>query len=298
MIITLLALVQGIVSCSGNDGYVTVLNLSPQSNGNTGYQCYIPTTFTGYNLSYGRSFRVADDESLNETSWNVPRDDRRYVVYDPVGMGVYYCKIVKDGLTTIVQTTKIGDDALITPGKTKNTVTVNVGDDVTISFNTDLNGDLEWRKDGSPPFKNGIDKRMAFNSVEISDSGVYEMYKSGNRSQRLHSFIKLIVRECPRHKWGPTDCTGDCEYCYNGGVCDDKTGFCICAPGFSGSTCEIECGGNKHGWNCENSCTRHTRNNACKNFQFCLPDPYGCSCVTGYTGLKCDTDTFIYKRWS
>ncbi|XP_071952985.1 angiopoietin-1 receptor-like [Antedon mediterranea] len=225
-------------------------------------------------------------------SWNVPGDKvhERYVVVDDVGMGVYYCQIADNEITTIVQTTKIRDDAIITPDNSKNTVTVNVGDDVTIRFYTDFNNTLVWRKDGSTPLKIGTEKSMTFNPVETSDAGVYEMHQSGTREDRMHSFIKLIVRECPNHKWDPPDCTGDCEYCYNGGICDDKTGLCICAPGFKGATCEIECGGNKHGWNCENICSSKLDLNRCRYFQFCLPDPYGCSCVTGYKGLKCDTE--------
>ncbi|XP_071952989.1 uncharacterized protein [Antedon mediterranea] len=290
MIVQVLLLLQVIVTCQGNDGYITVLNLSPQSNGDTEYQCYTPSIFTGYSLSYGRSFAVLSTDSVIDTSWNVPSDKvvGRYVT-GAVGMGVYYCKIVKDGATTVVQTTKIRNDALITPGNSKNTVTVNVGDDVTISFDSDLNNDLVWRKDGSIPLTIGPEKSMTFNPIQISNDGVYEIHKDGNRGDRRHAFIKLIVRECPRHKWGPPDCTGDCEYCYNGGVCDDKTGFCICAPGFMGSACESECGGNMHGWNCENPCVSTGSLTSCRNFQFCLPDPYGCSCVTGYKGLKCDT---------
>ncbi|XP_071952983.1 uncharacterized protein [Antedon mediterranea] len=265
------------------------MNIFPKHDNDYQYQCYIPTGYTGYSLSYGRSFAVANDDSLDETSWDVPRGDRRYVAPN-VGMGVYYCKIVNNGVTTVVQTTKIRDDALITPGNSKNTITVNVGDDVTIRFDTELTSDLVWRKDGSTPLKIGTEKSITFDPVETSDAGVYEMYEDGNREDRRHAFIKLIVRECPRHKWGPPDCTGDCEYCYNGGVCDDKTGFCICAPGFMGTTCETECNGNRHGWNCENRCTSKNRNYACRYIQFCLPDPYGCSCVTGYKGLKCDTE--------
>ncbi|XP_071952986.1 uncharacterized protein [Antedon mediterranea] len=292
MVVIVVILLQVITSCLGNEEYITVLNQNPQSNVDTYYQCYTPTGYTDYILSYGRSFSVANDESLDEKSWtDVPRDNpRRYVVEDPVGMGVYYWKIVNNDDTTVVQTIKIRDDALITPGNSKNTVTVNVGDDVTIRFNTHLNSNLAWNKDGFNNIQVGTEKSMTFDQVETSNAGVYEMYEDGNRDHRRHAFIKLIVRACPHQKWGPPDCTGECEYCYNGGVCDDKTGFCICAPGFSGSTCETECGGNKHGWNCEHFCTQHDDLTACKDKQFCLPDPYGCSCVTGYKGLKCNTE--------
>ena len=42
---------------------------------------------------------------------------------------------------------------------------------------------------------------------------------------------------CSAGQWGPPACTGICNQCYNGGVCDDETGQCICAPGFSGPHC-------------------------------------------------------------
>ena len=42
---------------------------------------------------------------------------------------------------------------------------------------------------------------------------------------------------CSANKWGPPDCFGVCDRCYNGGVCDDQTGDCVCAPGFAGPNC-------------------------------------------------------------
>ncbi|XP_071952980.1 uncharacterized protein [Antedon mediterranea] len=288
MIVTVIIFLQVILICLGNDRYITVLNIYPKYDNDFQYQCYPPTGYTGYSLSYGRSFAVANGESLNETPW-ILGSGRKYVAPN-VGMGVYYCMIVNNGITTVVQTTKIRNDALITPENSKNTITVNVGDDVTIRFDTELTSDLVWRKDGSTTLKIGTEKNMTFNPVETSDAGVYEMYEDGNREDRRHAFIKLIVRACPRHKWGPLNCTGDCEYCYNGGVCDDKTGFCICAPGFEGSMCETDCGYNRHGWSCENRCSNKHHPIRCSAFQFCLPDPYGCSCVTGYQGIKCITE--------
>ena len=45
--------------------------------------------------------------------------------------------------------------------------------------------------------------------------------------------------ECDGDTWGPTSCVNDCPVCYNGGICDDVLGHCICAPGFSGTNCQI-----------------------------------------------------------
>ena len=45
-----------------------------------------------------------------------------------------------------------------------------------------------------------------------------------------------VVSDCSPNKWG-LSCDNDCSFCYNGGQCDDTTGDCICAPGFSGVLC-------------------------------------------------------------
>ncbi|RMC01185.1 hypothetical protein DUI87_22276 [Hirundo rustica rustica] len=45
------------------------------------------------------------------------------------------------------------------------------------------------------------------------------------------------------------------------------------------------CGANRFGKTCEETCKE---NYGCRNFMFCLPDPYGCSCATGWMGLECD----------
>lgn len=42
---------------------------------------------------------------------------------------------------------------------------------------------------------------------------------------------------CPSGKWNPPACHGICDMCYNGGICDDKTGECVCPPGFAGRNC-------------------------------------------------------------
>ena len=52
----------------------------------------------------------------------------------------------------------------------------------------------------------------------------------------------------------------------------------------------LACGGNRFGLTCEFRCTNHgDPQNICKGHHYCLPKPYGCDCITGYTGLKCLT---------
>ncbi|XP_033123015.1 tyrosine-protein kinase receptor Tie-2-like [Anneissia japonica] len=279
----------------GSQSYVTLLNHQPSNaEDGKGFQCYTPPIVSGDMLSYGRSYQIDSTDSLTDIPWNVLVGQTRYPTPDPAvaggNVGVYYCKFVNGLITTIVQTTKRDSDAIIIPSNDKASVSANVGDNVKISFQVigDVNRPLVWRKDNVEIVTEDTES-LTFNPVNVNDAGVYEMHGTGQRNYRTHSFIMLTVRACPRHKWGPPDCTGDCEYCYNGGVCDDKTGLCICAPGFKGRLCEIECGQNKFGWNCEQICTKHNRADACKSYQFCLPDPYGCSCVTGFTGINCLT---------
>uniref|UniRef100_A0A8D0HT43 Angiopoietin-1 receptor n=1 Tax=Sphenodon punctatus TaxID=8508 RepID=A0A8D0HT43_SPHPU len=52
-----------------------------------------------------------------------------------------------------------------------------------------------------------------------------------------------------------------------------------------GTTCEKACGENRFGRTCSESCKEDS---GCKSYMFCLPDPYGCSCATGWKGLECD----------
>lgn len=45
-----------------------------------------------------------------------------------------------------------------------------------------------------------------------------------------------------------------------------------CEPHTFGRTCKERCSGPE----------------GCKSYVFCLPDPYGCSCATGWRGLQCN----------
>ncbi len=46
-----------------------------------------------------------------------------------------------------------------------------------------------------------------------------------------------FISDCGSNRWGPPGCYGICDKCYNGGVCDAKSGKCICPPGFKGDNC-------------------------------------------------------------
>ena len=52
----------------------------------------------------------------------------------------------------------------------------------------------------------------------------------------------------------------------------------------------------RFGSSCQHRC-KETRINsddeACRGRQFCLRDPYGCSCAAGFSGVKCINGTML-----
>eukprot|EP00057_Strongylocentrotus_purpuratus_P013419 XP_011667893.1 PREDICTED: receptor-type tyrosine-protein phosphatase alpha-like [Strongylocentrotus purpuratus] len=125
-------------------------------------------------------------------------------------------------------------------------------------------------------------------SASVSNAGVYVTYESGTLEQHQFSFIRLIVKECPYGRWNPPLCDRLCDSCYNGGVCHELSGTCICPPGHAGKNCLQACGLHKFGWDCEFECGSGQPLDKCAGSQICLPDPYGCNCLAGYTGVYCN----------
>uniref|UniRef100_A0A673KGM7 receptor protein-tyrosine kinase n=1 Tax=Sinocyclocheilus rhinocerous TaxID=307959 RepID=A0A673KGM7_9TELE len=119
--------------------------------------------------------------------------------------------------------------------------------------------------------------------VDENNAGIYSVSYVGD-SALYSAWIRLIVRECPKNKWG-SDCDKDCPECLNGGVCHDKDGDCVCPPGFMGMRCETACREGMFGRNCQESCKSE---NGCQGLSFCLTDPYGCSCASGWHGDRCN----------
>ncbi|CAH1233049.1 TIE1 [Branchiostoma lanceolatum] len=163
--------------------------------------------------------------------------------------------------------------------------TVNVGDPVTLEMvrNPDSNwtGDLEWKKDGVA-LQGETSLTLNINSVQYSDQGIYECYYRGAYSDRKQGITRLIVRACAENKYEPPGCSSDCPVCYNGGVCHDQTGECVCPPGFMGTNCRTACPSGLFGKTCSFSCS-----GGCQGQLMTVPDPVGCTCPPGLTGMTC-----------
>ncbi|XP_071839367.1 IgGFc-binding protein-like isoform X2 [Apostichopus japonicus] len=100
----------------------------------------------------------------------------------------------------------------------------------------------------------------------------------------------ITTSGCPDNLIGEA-CDIPC-FCYNGGVCRDD-GVCICPPGFSGELCEVLHSADNFGKNGQYSCSEAPMNTLgfetnCGGALFCLQDPYGCSCASGFRGLLCN----------
>ncbi|XP_041477474.1 uncharacterized protein LOC121425476 [Lytechinus variegatus] len=131
-------------------------------------------------------------------------------------------------------------------------------------------------------------------SAREEDEGTYvAIIYDSNNSQRFVQFngsaIRLIVPDCPEGRWGPPTCLGTCNPCFNGGICHYLSGSCICPPGFTGDSCLTACGEGRFGSDCEITCgIDQELSMPCAGSQICRPDPYGCNCMSGYTGKYCN----------
>ncbi|XP_068250952.1 receptor-type tyrosine-protein phosphatase F-like isoform X6 [Palaemon carinicauda] len=172
----------------------------------------------------------------------------------------------------------------------KLTVTVNREDDVVIEFRKPLNlTQMEWRHNQDPkkPYEkiNMTDEsKLIVPHDKTKESGVY-LFKMDNNQPGASKecAVAIIRRECPANRYG-AQCGLWCPDCMHGGVCDAKTGKCVCPPGFKGEWCEEACEGDQ----ILNSCTINP--GVTSNTQICLPSPYGCSCAPGKKGYWCNED--------
>ncbi|XP_033099346.1 uncharacterized protein LOC117102992 [Anneissia japonica] len=199
-------------------------------------------------------------------------------------VGAFYANASKHSKSQHIAFVILSENTEITPDR--RSISASVGDNVTLSVTSiirDISGFLWKLNNNSIPEGNGKDS-LTINNVRPSDAGIYECY-TGERNGK-HAIMRLIVRGCPTRMYG-SNCDLKCPVCYNGGICDDVTGFCVCPAGFQGEDCSAGCGNNNWGRTCSIVCSSSGN---CKGVMFCPPDPSGCACQAGFSGVTCDND--------
>ncbi|KAF6328224.1 TEK receptor tyrosine kinase [Rhinolophus ferrumequinum] len=245
-------------------------------------------------ITIGRDFEALMNQHQDplEVTQDVTREWAKKVVWKREKAskinGAYFCEGRVRGEAIRIRTMKMRQQASFLPATL--TMTVDRGDNVNISFKKVLikEEDAVIYKNGS--FIHSVPRHEVPDILEVhlphaqpQDAGVYSArYIGGNLF--TSAFTRLIVRRCEAQKWGP-ECNGVCTTCMNNGVCHEDTGECICPPGFMGRTCEKACELHAFGRTCKERCSGPE---GCKSYVFCLPDPYGCSCATGWEGLQCN----------
>eukprot|EP00057_Strongylocentrotus_purpuratus_P018838 XP_011673312.1 PREDICTED: uncharacterized protein LOC105442669 [Strongylocentrotus purpuratus] len=219
------------------------------------------------------------------------------------GLGFFECSSVTASRMTSVPLAILLSTRELQPIDGRFTKTVHVGDDITLSVVSTTGmvgeGGIRWRKFTDVDWADSLigmssgSLSHTIQSASVSDDGVYMTYADGAVEQLPSSFIRLIVKECPYGRWNPPLCDRLCDSCYNGGVCHELSGTCICPPGFAGKNCLQACGMHRFGWDCEFECGPSQPLDQCTGNQICLPDPYGCTCLAGYTGIYCDETCFV-----
>ncbi|XP_038066576.1 tyrosine-protein kinase receptor Tie-1-like [Patiria miniata] len=255
-------------------------------------------------LSFGRPFQIALPGSTIQTSTTLPTGSSQSVNGQIVtqdlttsvdATGLFYCEIPYEDSTTRMYSIIHSINRRFEPADGLVTKMVNKGDSVTLSVNRVISGGSpNWRRTRNGVLNNTLPNANQYSftvpSTDTVHGDLYTVVASGTALSDNHfSMIRLIVRGCAAGKWGPPNCGGVCDMCYNGGVCDDETGDCICPPGFFGTSCIHACPMHSFGWFCSFRCGAGNVIQSCTGSQFGLPDPYGNSCIAGYHGRDCNT---------
>ncbi|XP_072042769.1 uncharacterized protein [Amphiura filiformis] len=245
-------------------------------------------------ISFGRTLDTGTGNGLPTGSY-IGISSRLYMPSaGGVGrVGAFYCQADKNGATERINTIIMAENSDVTPQHISQTVSI--GESVTFTMDTTKSALRWWHNNVQ---YNGIGNRpnwddvtsVTIPSVTVDDAGFYECHEAGKRTNGQHAIFQLIVRACETDRWG-VSCQFTCSRCYNGGICDERSGECICAPGFSGVFCQIVHGRNKLGQDGQLRCSGtddHTY--GCQGVLLCLPHPYGCSCAAGFKGIDCNEE--------
>ncbi|XP_041463930.1 tyrosine-protein kinase receptor Tie-2-like [Lytechinus variegatus] len=234
--------------------------------------------------------------------------------------GVVYCAVTsQDDQRSVVPTIFVRSDARFIPTNGRFTKTVNKGDvNVTIDFTeiTPTESVKIWRfhpsSDSSQssllitsPSNESSTVYTIPGEVDISHAGVYELHLDGERHLSRAGLMRLLVRACPAGRYNVSSgCVHTCSSCYNGGICHDLTGKCICAIGFRGDNCQIIAG--YKGLDCSTECDQGEFGASCGQKCHCMSgecDPFSgiCTgvsddCEQGWAGLNCQAFTLAYEN--
>ncbi|XP_038066659.1 tyrosine-protein kinase receptor Tie-1-like [Patiria miniata] len=272
------------------------------------FVCFRSSPDTSVGLSFGRPFQMGLPGSSIQTSTSLPDGTTALNIngqvvqrmpLDVKSAGLFYCEGSDGQNTTRVYSLIHSYARLFLPSDGPGTKTINKGESVvlsvaTVSYNGNSGSYHRWARirNGASSYLMSYDDQSSI-TIAPSEARHGDLYAVIKRTVSLSDnhfgMIRLIVRECVAGKWNPPACDGVCDLCYNGGVCDDKTGDCICPPGFMGPNCLTSCPSNSFGWNCEFRCGSSYLISNCQQARFGLPDPYGISCMTGRSGRSCSS---------
>ncbi|XP_022111575.1 platelet endothelial aggregation receptor 1-like isoform X2 [Acanthaster planci] len=146
--------------------------------------------------------------------------------------------------------------------------------------------------DGSTQSVNGQTVTQDLTSSNDATGLFYCEGSNRGLTTRVYSIVHSI-RSCVPSKWGPPNCEDVCDMCYNGGVCNDETGDCICPPGFSGPNCLT---GKLIAWSQVGLSVCLSWCDMCYNGGVCDDETGDCICSPGFSGPNCLTGKLI--AWS
>ncbi|XP_017576838.1 tyrosine-protein kinase receptor Tie-1 isoform X2 [Pygocentrus nattereri] len=275
-----------------------VMDLTMTSNGASSHQQFLLSCISGERNTDGLELSITKDNSIirvpSKPHFTVkklqPKEVEASGFTNLEHKGIFYCHS-NQGSNHRATVTSISnyDTSQFKPQRIS--LMANKGDTVHVQMEVlgTEKRDVTWKFNGNYYYMthwgdvHNHTAILTLNNVEQTNAGIYSASYVGH-SPVFAGLMRLIVRACPKNKWG-TDCDKECPQCLNGGVCHDRDGDCVCPPGFMGTRCETACREGMFGRNCQESCKAES---GCQRLNFCLVDPYGCSCASGWHGDRCD----------